>query len=329
MEKEIISVIIPAYNASQTITRCINSILNQSFSFFKIYIVDDGSNDNTWEILQVLSKSDDRINILRNKNNMGPSCSRNYALEKCMGEWVCFIDSDDYVDVDFLKNLYYPHEYSDIVIGSFIQVDENENCIRRYIVDDYYTSRDCIDALNKSYGGKDDLEFIYNLCCNKLYRKSLFNNIKFPEGRLQEDAYIMAFLFYNITKSIVAAPNALYYYVSYGNSISHKAQNGERDIYRRLDLVFLYKKHILLHKCNNNLLYKRSRANLLNNIIAIYRLHYVQTVVSHKQVYRSLKKDFIRHYSMALMERNPYLSRKLLLSWVFFIISPSLYLKYI
>lgn len=329
MGKEIISIIIPAYNASKTIEKCVDSILGQTFSKFKIYIVDDSSTDNTWDILERLTKIDDRIVIFRNDNNLGPSCSRNYAIEKCQGEWICFIDSDDYIDADYLNKMYSAHDEADIIISSFIQVDEKANCLKKYIVSDKYSSKHFSEALDKAYGGKDDLEFVYNLCWNKLFRRKLFSDVRFPEGRLQEDAYVMAYLFYNMTRPIVAISDAIYYYVDYSESTSHRAQNGISDMLRRIDLVFLYKSHIRLHKLNNNLLYKRSRANLLNNIITIYRLHYKKYYKNHRKDFSLLKKDFNKHYFRAVLERNPNLSGKLLLSWIIFFVSPSLYLKYI
>lgn len=327
--KEIVSVIIPAYNSADTIVDCLNSILDQSFGDFVIYIVDDFSTDNTWETIVKESGKDVRIKVYRNEYNMGPSASRNKALEECKGEWVCFIDSDDYIDRRYLENLIDNSDNADLVIGSFLQVDESGVQKSAYIVTDDYCTSNVNDALDKAYGGTDDLDFIYNLCCNKLYRRRLFSKERFPAGRLQEDAFIMAHLIYNIEKRVAVAPQAIYYYVDHTSSISHRAQKGESDLSRRIDLVNLYEDHIVLHRSHSNRLYKRSRANLMNNIIAIFRLHYSGLYSTRKEKFRELKRTFSRHYIVSLTESNPHLSKKLLATWFLFFLSPKLYLKYI
>lgn len=327
MSKETISIIIPAYNVESDIERCIDSILNQSFEDYIIYIVEDRSTDATWDVLQNLKKKDGRIRLYRNDRNSGPSVSRNLALDNCQGKWICFIDSDDYIDKDFLKNLYSESENADIVIGSFNQVDKNGKILTKYFPDKSYLHDSPESALNKAYGGKDDLDFIYNLCWNKLYRKNLFKDVRFPVGRLQEDAYVMAFLIYNVKRSITIAPNAIYYYVDNQESISHKAQKSEKDLYRRVDLVKMYLDHIQLYYRHTNLLYLRTRANLLNNIISIYRLHYATLGNSETEIFKEIYNIFREHYYKAISERNPHLSCKLIATWSIFVIYPELYLK--
>lgn len=325
MEK--ISVIIPVYNAENTIQRCIESVLMQTVQDFCIYVVDDCSDDKSLSILKKISGSDNRIKVFHLKENQGPSAARNVALDVCQGEWISFIDSDDYIDENFFAEMLAYEKQSDIIIGSFKQVDKNGKIIRQYNASSYYVAKSSEDALDIAYGKKDDLDFVYNLCCNKLYRKKLFRNIRFPVNKLQEDAFIMPYLIYNINKSINCAEKAIYYYVDNGNSVSHQGQCGIKDLQRRCDLVYMYECHIKLYEKYNNKLYLRSRANLLNNIIAIYRLHYGVYMKSNKDLFLEEFFIFKKHYWYAVKESNPYLSWRLLLSWLLFIFSPKLYLK--
>lgn len=324
---ERISVIIPVYNAETTIGECIESVLQQTFRDFCVYAVDDCSTDNSLNVLRQMSEKDKRIKVFHLETNQGPSAARNHVLNVCQGEWICFIDSDDYIDKSFFDEMLVYEKDSDIIIGSFTQVDRLKNPIRQYEASSYYKALSPEEALDIAYGRKDDLDFVYNLCWNKLYRKTLFKDVRFPVGRLQEDAFIMPYLLYNIKRPVNCAKKAVYYYVSHENSISHQGQSGFNDLKRRGDLIFMYESHIKLYEDKNNKLYLRSRANLLNNIISAYRLHYWSLFDSNKEVFQEKLCIFKKHYWLAVKENNPYLSWKLLLTWLLFMFSPKLYLK--
>lgn len=324
---ETVSIIIPAYNSGATIRKCVKSILAQTFTDFCIYIVDDFSTDTTWDELTVLSKMDDRIKIFRNQENSGPSVSRNRALSESKGKWISFIDSDDYISTDYLEKMLKASNGADIVISSFLSVNENGKILKEYTVTTDYQSSDTQTALDKAYGGTADLDFIYNLCWNKLYKRSLFNNVAFPEGRLQEDAFIMPHLLYAASGRVSIAPDALYFYVDNSNSISHASQRDVADFRRRIDLVHLYQDHIMLYQAHGNQLFKRSRANLINNIITIYKLHYPRYAKEYAENFKKLKKTFTSHYISAIKENNGHLSKPLFLTLALFYISPKLYIK--
>lgn len=326
MEK--ISIIIPAYNAGKTLIRCVDSILNQTFQDFCIYIVDDCSNDNTWSIMQQLERTDRRIFIFHQPNNQGSSIARNIALDAACGEWVSFIDADDTITPNFLSDLYNEALQSgkDMVLCSMRQVTENGILIRELIASQKYVTSTPEETLQKAYGEKDDLEFLLNLCCSKLLRKKLFINCKFPEHRLQEDAFITPYLIYNSDKGMAIAPNAYYIYYDNLGSISHKAQDGIRDLKRRQDLLYIYESHISLYLEHGNPLYMRSRVNYLNNVISIFRLHYKAYGKQYRIDFRQMRKVFSRHLREAKKEHNPYISWKLYFVLLLFAISPKVFL---
>ncbi len=325
---ELISIIIPVYNREDCISRTIDSILNQSFPGFKIYIIDDCSTDKTWDILKSYSLLDERINVFRLEHNSGPSFARNYALDRINGQWVSFIDSDDYIAKDYLENLILKTDGAvDMVISSFVSVSNDGETIKKYTATSYYEASTSDIALEISYSREADLDFVYNLCCNKLYRKRLFDGVRFPVGRLQEDAYVMPFLLYNCNNKIVCAPEAVYYYVDNSDSISHMAQEGIHDLKRRCDLLFMYEHHIKLFKDRGNQLYHRTRLNYLNNAISMFKLHYTTFHTSYPVVFKKVRFQFGHVLRDCVIDKNPLMNWKMYTVFFLFHISPKLYLS--
>ena len=106
MTEELISIIVPAYNASKYIEKCLNSILSQTYKNFEIIVVNDGSTDNTLDILKKCSEQSDKIKIVAQKNK-GVSAARNNGLEHAKGQYIAFVDADDTLEQEFLERMYY------------------------------------------------------------------------------------------------------------------------------------------------------------------------------------------------------------------------------
>jgi len=126
-----ISIIIPFYNSEQYLERCIQSALNQTLKEIEVLCIDDASTDNSLKILRKYQEKDNRIKIIQLKENNGPSLARNIGIEKSTGEFIGFIDSDDYVDKKFFENLYDHSNNYDIVVGKYVRSTNNSN---RYIL---------------------------------------------------------------------------------------------------------------------------------------------------------------------------------------------------
>ena len=105
IKRPLISVIVPCYNVERYLKKCVDSILNQTYKNLEIWLVDDGSPDNCGKICDELLKKDDRIKVIH-KENGGLSDARNVAIDQATGEWITFVDSDDYVAVDYVETLY-------------------------------------------------------------------------------------------------------------------------------------------------------------------------------------------------------------------------------
>ena len=144
MEQCVISVIIPVYKAEKYLSRCIASLLAQSFTAFELLLIDDGSPDNSGKICHDWAERDCRIRVLH-QTNAGVSTARNKGLDEAKGEYIVFVDSDDYVGTDYLKHLYEerPLNLDSIVVQGFTIVSEQAD--RQYttsFIPSVYTGRD-------------------------------------------------------------------------------------------------------------------------------------------------------------------------------------------
>ncbi len=199
-----ISIIVPCYNMEEKIERCISSIKNQSYENFEALFIDDGSTDKTKEIIEENIKNDDRMKYFY-KENGGLSSARNYGMERATGSLICFIDSDDYIEEDYLKELYacLVENESDISICNFYRVYEDRLVENEVKKDFYHLIR-------------------FPAAWNKLYRTSLFkdNDIEFPDGKCYEDLGTFPKLLM-LTDKISVVEKPLYNYVQNPTSITH------------------------------------------------------------------------------------------------------------
>ena len=178
------SIIIPAYNCEKTIEKTIESVLNQKYSLYEIIIVNDGSKDNTGDVLKKYS-SNKNVKII-NKKNSGVSDTRNIAIENSSNEWLLFLDADDWIEegsLSYLNDVINDYE-PDFIITPLIYSNKRGGNILNRIIDDKKNIIDniiCLEYSDKKYNGE------YKNCrCigGKLVRKSVIlnNNIKFPSG---------------------------------------------------------------------------------------------------------------------------------------------------
>lgn len=120
MKKNIISIIIPVYNVEQYLDKCIKSVLSQSYQDFELILVDDGSIDSSGMICDEYAGKDERVKVFH-KENGGVSSARNFGLDNATGEWISFVDADDYVEEDYLSNMVMSiHDDIDIIVGGFV-----------------------------------------------------------------------------------------------------------------------------------------------------------------------------------------------------------------
>jgi glycosyltransferase involved in cell wall biosynthesis len=209
-----ISLIIPIFKVEKYLKRCVDSIINQTYKNLEIILVDDGSPDNCGVICDEFAKTDSRITVIH-KLNGGLSDARNAGLDISTGEFIGFIDSDDFIHPDMFQDLYNrlrKHD-ADIAQCSFRRVTgdemieakepDNEKIISNLEALDYIYTPYCVDFI---------------VAWNKLYKKELFNDLRFPKSKIHEDEFTTYKLFYRATK-IVICDKKYYYYFQSPNSI--------------------------------------------------------------------------------------------------------------
>lgn len=219
-----VSIIVPVYNCEKYISTCIDSILGQNESSIEVIIVDDGSNDNTASILDAYQKRDDRIHVFHVENG-GPSKARNIGLDKATGDWVLFVDADDWVDSNILSELNLNENSPDIIFFGFKKCYDNmrqESCLP--IAFGYTSDRiQIFEHLNDLFNSKDEF-FGYSV--NKVYKRSIIEkfNIRFKdELRVREDE-VFALDYCQHIDSIMTISFAPYNYRILEESLSHSKQ---------------------------------------------------------------------------------------------------------
>lgn len=207
MDNPLVSIIVPVYNVERYIHRAVESILNQSYRNIEIILVDDGSSDNCPQICDEYALKDKRIKVIHKKNG-GLSDARNVGINIIKGEYITFVDSDDYIAANAIER--------------FLQEMQAQNvdaiCCGFSIIDSNGEIYDCCRCeKNIQYTGTDTAKrliqdlYPYNFAWAKLYKKKLFDNIRFPTGRLYEDA---ATIYKIISKAnaVYFMTDCLYYY---------------------------------------------------------------------------------------------------------------------
>lgn len=210
-QQELISVIIPVYNVEKYLSRCIKSVLGQTYKNLEIWLVDDGSTDRSGEICDKYAHKDKRIRVIH-KENGGLSDARNVAIDVMRGKYVTFIDSDDFVADCFVERLYQcaVRYNAEIVISGHLPTKNSNETYSLTNQIELFTIEEALKEL--LYQKK------YNTSAwGKLYLSSLFSQIRYPKGKLYEDICTTYKL---ITQSTKIAFDASKLYFYYQNSIS-------------------------------------------------------------------------------------------------------------
>ncbi len=218
MKKEdiLVSVIIPAYNAEKYLAFCLDSIIAQTHNKLEIIVVNDGSTDSTPKICDEYEKKDSRIKVIHQENK-GLSSARNAALDIMTGEYIAFIDSDDFIEarcIDILIHDCIEYNSEIIIFGS---IDTSEiRFVKQTITNNVQTFSSNF-LLN-------NIEFISNndSACTRFYQKSIFDNLRFPFGKRYEDSFI-AYQTIENAKNVSFTDSKLYYYYLSPNSIMRSA----------------------------------------------------------------------------------------------------------
>lgn len=209
------SVIVPVYNVEKYIKRCIESLVQQTFKEFEIIVIDDGSTDKSIEILnQTVKRYHREVRLFRQKNS-GLGAARNTGIEQAEGEYLVFVDSDDYVETSMLKKLnqYLKNQNYDMLIFNSILVNEKGKFIQKF---------DMCNHIQGVYtaASKPEILTLKPAAWNKVCRKEFWikHNIQFPKGLIYEDTAVCRILMERAA-SVCLCNEYLYYYVQRSSSI--------------------------------------------------------------------------------------------------------------
>lgn len=225
-----VSVIVPVYNTEKYLKNCIDSLLNQNFEDYEIIVINDLSPGNAEKIIK--SYNDKKIVYIKNKTNKGIGYNRNLGIKKAKGEYVCFIDSDDYVKEDFISKMYnYSKENNlDLCVCDYINVDEEGNILEEFNLSNFGIT---------NYEENNKILCKINLGpCNKLFKKDMLikNKIEFSEKLKYEDLSFVALSIKNSTK-IGKINEQLNYFTVHKNSETTTRDKRVFDIFKQLDIV--------------------------------------------------------------------------------------------
>lgn len=314
MEK--ISIIVPVYNVEQYLENCINSILNQTFKNYELILVNDGSTDNSGNICDRYKQKDSRIKVIHKKNE-GLSSARNTGLDIACGKYIGFVDSDDSIHPRMYEILYelikkykadisccnYKNIYN-LVVKSHKELELTE-----------IVEMNNIEAINNL--SNKDMGIKLVLAWNKLYKKNIFDNLRYGVGRIHEDSFIAHKILYKC-KKIVYTNNKLYYYLQRQNSITS---------------TFSYKKnvdYILAQSERMKFCKKIGLSDVVYSIAKVYEynLFYLYKEISNNKrdneyLLKILRRNFI--YNINILFRIKDIDIKSKISWIIFAINPKIY----
>ncbi len=235
--KPLVTFIVPVYNVEKYLSRCIDSIINQSYNNIEIILIDDGSPDRCPEICDYYADKYDNV-IVIHQENMGLSAARNTGMANSKGDYISFVDSDDFLHPKFTKEcLRLIKKYkTQIVQCSFISGSDS------HFPDASIDSKELFFHDSYMFGDRR----VKITACGKLYDVRSLNSLSFPVGRINEDEFFTYKAIAN-SGSIAVTNKQLYYYYSNPNSITHKESD-----YKRLDFIEAYHERISYFKKRND-----------------------------------------------------------------------------
>lgn len=228
--KDCISVIVPVYNVEDYLIECLETISNQTYENIEIVAVNDGSTDSSRELLSKYQEKESRL-VIYDKENGGLSDARNYGIERAKGNYIICVDSDDRIHKEMVEKLYEAILEKDAEIAVCDMLYFEENGKTSISSGGTFT---CTNA--KEY---PQLVAINNSACNKMYLKSLFEEVKFPVGLFFEDLATIPVLLYK-AKSVVKVNEPYYEYRQRSGSIMHTASKKMFEIYDAIDMIMNY-----------------------------------------------------------------------------------------
>ena len=316
-----ISIIVPVYNCENYITKCVDSIINRTFKDLEIILVDDGSKDGSGKICDSFKLQDERIKVIHQENK-GVSSARNEGLKIASGDYISFVDGDDYLSRDMYEFLYENLEKNEAdvsvcgIVNCFLKADGSEKRVRQ----SFFNGSGLLSGKEAMSEALKSRIFSVNPV-NKIFSAKLFEGEKFPEGKTSEDAFLVPKILLK-AKRVFYSSEQKYYYVRHEGSIttSNFAYN---DWY----VVEAYKNHFEFIKENYPELIKEAEFRYIWAYIYVLDKIILSKEITKKSDYLKALK-FIKRNALKIF-LNPYFSAKRKLAIFVLLVNKKIYKKLI
>lgn len=314
MNCELISIIIPIYNVEEYLCDSIESVLKQTYTNIELILINDGSTDKSLDICKKYAKKDERIKIINQKNH-GIAYTRNVGLWNAEGNYIMWVDSDDYIKEDVVEILYNEmRKYdADITICDFMKGSD-----RNYIFPRKETNDQLVfnhkQGLEYIYAN-DHFSFVMTASWGKLIKKHLYEGLVYPEGKLFEDVYMSHYLIHRC-KKIVFVNQIMYYYFQWSESIL-----GNNFNIKKLDYLEWFKSRINFFNEYNYLnLKEKARLQYLHALMWEYSR--AKDILHNKEIARKIVKEYRLYYTLGTY--NPLFEHETKWYMLKFFLSPLL-----
>lgn len=310
---KLVSVIIPIYNVEKYLKRCVESVRNQTYQKIEIILVDDGSTDRCGMICDEYDEVDNRIKVVHKKNG-GLSSARNAGLRCAEGEYIFFLDADDFIDVDTFRILQEKMELhqADIAMCGCVYVDEfgklkeqkQERASEIVLTGEQLLVQNAMAS-----------DWMLISVCNKLYKRAIFDMLLFDEGKQFEDEFI----FHNICNRcnlIIIIKEVLYFYTQRSDSITGKGNSA-----RKVDVIEAYIKRILYMNSIAGIQMKIACERTISELYYLIYLYSRKIGSNNLELNRRMKKirkDVLRFIPIMLKDSSKNIKEKIQLGiWLF------------
>ena len=316
---ELISIIVPVYNVEQYLEKCVDSIINQKYKNLEIILVDDGATDSSSKLCDELAKIDNRIKVYH-KENGGLSDARNYGVERATGDYIGFVDSDDYIDAEMYEKLYEAIKKENVDVAECNLKIIYPNRVELFTEQNYYnvcTKQEYLEEYLK-------IEKIFGSACVRLIKSNIAKKLKFPVGKLYEDTYYAYDLIEKVDRYVIMN-NPYYNYLMRENSITNTKFNPR--IFDLIEIVEKFRKttyenypglkeavdcrkmYAYFSVLNSILLEENYRDNeYYSEILSYFKRNYI-SLLKNKYINRN------RKLSVILIKLNIDLYRKVLMKY--------------
>lgn len=298
MHNPLISVIVPVYKVEPYLDRCVQSIVDQTYSNLEIILVDDGSPDNCPAMCDAWAEKDRRVKVIHKKNG-GQSDARNTGLAVCVGAYIAFVDSDDWIHPDYFRLLYITAQKYNAQISAcdvkFVHEGDSVNYAPSTVTSKCYTPEQAVATLIEG-------TVFRAVVWNKLYQRSIIIDERFPVGKNHEDEF---FTYRILDKAVrlayIDAP--LYFYFQRPGSIMHMPS------IKRLDALEAYLERLNLLKAKYPQLYQEDKASFCVSCISFYSAA-LRTPVDCMDIYLSKIKNYRKKLKFTFSELLSYPLKK-------------------